>query len=655
MGILDEDVAAVRAASDIVGVISQYLQLRRVGRRWVGLCPFHPEHTPSFSVNAEENLYYCFGCQARGDVITFVREVEHLDFVAAVEWLAGRCGVTLRYTERNESEGRKKRARLVEIMGRAVDWYHQRLLSGGDAGPARRYLRERGLEGDVVRDYRIGWAPDGWDELCRALSLGENDARETGLGFRNARNRLQDSFRARVMFPIFDAQGEPVSLGGRILPGSDDPRNHGKYKNTPETGLYHKSKVLYGLDRAKGAIVSSDTAVVCEGYTDVIGFHRSGVPSAVATCGTALTDEHVKLLRRYARKLVLAFDADGAGQAAAERFYQWEREHDLEVAVADLPVGQDPADLARSDAPRLAAAVDGARPFLRFRLDRAFAAADLTSPEGRAKAAERALAIVAEHPVDLVRDQYLMEVAGRCRLEPERLRPTLDQLRSDEARRARAVASTTTQGPGRTGRSSAPRRSRPPDGAGDDDIPHPAETSQGGRMAGPNGSGARVPYGGHAQADARSANNVARHVDGPALEVLRHAVHSPDEVREWLHPELFADPLQREALQVLGEAASPAAAVAASPAPLADFLARLVVDEPRSEPFEAVRRQLTEIARSAVGDLRLAGAGVDDSAAALADLAFLGRCIDDLRNADTSVVAANRLLAWLRQRVGDGG
>lgn len=167
MGILDEDVAAVRAASDIVGVISQYLQLRRVGRRWVGLCPFHPENTPSFSVNDQEGLYYCFGCQARGDVITFVREVEHLDFVAAVEWLAGRCGVTLRYTERNESEGRKKRARLVEIMGRAVDWYHQRLLSGGDAGPARRYLRERGLDGDVVREYRIGWAPDGWDELDR--------------------------------------------------------------------------------------------------------------------------------------------------------------------------------------------------------------------------------------------------------------------------------------------------------------------------------------------------------------------------------------------------------------------------------------------------------------------------------------------------------
>ncbi|HEV7760625.1 MAG TPA: DNA primase, partial [Acidimicrobiales bacterium] len=393
MGILDEDVAAVRAASDIVGIVTQYQPLRKVGRRWTGLCPFHAERSPSFSVNAEEGLYYCFGCSARGDVITFVREVEHLDFVGAVEWLATKAGMVLHYTDASEGEGRKKRNRLVEIMGRAVGWYHERLLSGPDAGTARSYLRARGLTGDVVREYQIGWAPDAWDEACKALRLNEDDARDTGLGFRNSRSRMQDSFRARVMFPIFDAQGDPVSFGGRILPGHDDPKNHGKYKNTPETPLYHKSKILYGLDRAKTAIVAQDTAVVCEGYTDVIGFARSGVPLAVATCGTALTDEHVKLLRRYARRLVLAFDADGAGQAAAERFYQWERDHDLEVAVADLPVGQDPGDLAQSDPARLAAAVEGATPFLRFRLDRAFAAGDLTSPDGRAKVAERALAI----------------------------------------------------------------------------------------------------------------------------------------------------------------------------------------------------------------------------------------------------------------------
>ena len=173
MGILDEDVAAVRAASDIVGVISQYIQLRREGQRWKGLCPFHSEKTPSFSVNANEGVWYCFGCRASGDVITFVREVEHLGFPEAVEWLAARAGITLRYSDRNEGEGRKRRARLVEIMGRAMAWYHERLLSAPDAGAARRYLRERGLDGDVVREYQLGWAPDAWDALCRTLRLDE--------------------------------------------------------------------------------------------------------------------------------------------------------------------------------------------------------------------------------------------------------------------------------------------------------------------------------------------------------------------------------------------------------------------------------------------------------------------------------------------------
>jgi DNA primase len=421
VGILDEDIAAVRAASDIVGVITQYTPLKRVGRRWQGLCPFHAEKTPSFSVNAEEGLWFCFGCQARGDVITFVREIEHLDFAGAVEWLAGRAGYTLRYTDRQQGEGRKRRATLVDAMARAVDWYNERLLTADDAGTARSYLRSRGLTGDEVRAYRIGWAPDAWDELCAALKLPHDVLRDTGLGFVNRRNRLQDTFRARVLFPIFDAQGDPVAFGGRLLPGAEGA----KYKNTPETPLYSKSKVLYGLNWVKSAIVSADTAVVCEGYTDVIGMARAGVPTAIATCGTALTDEHVRLLRRYARRFVLAFDADGAGLAAADRFYEWEKAHDLEVAVAALPAGVDPGDLAQRDPSALAAAVDGAIPFLRFRVDRVLGAGDLTTAEGRARTAEAALAVIAEHPSELVRDQYVLDVAARCRLDADKLRERL--------------------------------------------------------------------------------------------------------------------------------------------------------------------------------------------------------------------------------------
>jgi DNA primase len=668
MGILDEDVAAVRAASDIVGIVTQYQPLRRVGRRWTGLCPFHAERTPSFSVNAEEGLYYCFGCSARGDVITFVREVEHLDFVGAVEWLATKAGMVLHYTDASEGEGRKKRNRLVGVMGRAVAWYHERLLTGRDAGAARSYLRARGLDGDIVREYQIGWAPDDWDAVCKALHLGADDARDTGLGFRNSLDKLQDSFRARVMFPIFDAQGDPVSFGGRILPGNDDPRNHGKYKNTPETPLYHKSKVLYGLDRAKTAIVAKDTAVVCEGYTDVIGFARSGVPLAVATCGTALTDEHVKLLRRYAKHLVLAFDADGAGQAAAERFYQWERDHDLEVAVADLPVGQDPGDLAQSDPDRLAAAIDGATPFLRFRLDRAFAAGDLATPEGRAKLTERALEIVAEHPVELVREQYLMDVASRARMDADRLRPQMDEIRRELQRRpAPTTGSGSGSGSGHGGGARSKGRNDAPapapagwdDGGGapwPDDAPWPSDTGDGWSGGAP--SGGRQGGFSPAASGVSAVRKNGYYAEGPALEVLRHAVHNSSEVVAWLRPELFNDPAHRGALTALGQTAGISAAIdqtdGAEPT-VADLLARLAVDEPTSEPFDAVRRLLTEVARAQLTGLRFGAATADDPTEALASSVFLVRCIEELRTRDASVGAGERLLAWLGQRAGDGG
>jgi DNA primase len=642
------------------------------------------EGTHNFTL--EDNILTgnCFGCSARGDVITFVREVEHLDFVGAVEWLATKAGMVLHYTDASEGEGRKKRNRLVEIMGRAVAWYHERLLSGPDAGTARSYLRARGLTGDVVREYQIGWAPDAWDEACKALRLTEDDARDTGLGFRNSRSRMQDSFRARVMFPIFDAQGDPVSFGGRILPGHDDPKNHGKYKNTPETPLYHKSKILYGLDRAKTAIVAQDTAVVCEGYTDVIGFARSGVPLAVATCGTALTDEHVKLLRRYARRLVLAFDADGAGQAAAERFYQWERDHDLEVAVADLPVGQDPGDLAQSDPARLAAAVSGATPFLRFRLDRAFAAGDLTSPDGRAKVTERALAILAEHPVGLVRDQYLMDLASRARMDADRLRPQLDEMRRELERRpppAPAKANANSNAPAKATAPAKPpaKAGGRPGPAGPDDVgvpgvgevantpwpdeaPWPVEPDDGwgpGPGAAPGrGASRSQPQGGSGRSSGSGGVSPGKngyYAEGPALEVLRHAVHNSSEVVAWLRPELFNDPAHRGALAALAQSSTAAEAVAAAESHVADLLARLVVDEPGSEPFDAVRRLLTEVARGELTGLKLGAATLDDPNDALADSAFLNHCIAELRTPNASVAAGERLLAWLGHRAGDGG
>ena len=413
MAISDDDIDRIRATASIVDVIGQHVQLRRTGRNWVGLCPFHGEKTPSFNVREETGRYKCFGCDASGDVFTFVQQIEHVDFIGSIEYLAAKLGIQLTYTSTGQSKDRARRQVLVEAMETAVEWYHQRLLTAPDARAARDYLRSRGIDGDTARKYRIGWAPDDWDALSTGSKIDEKSLETIGLAFRNRRQRMQDSLRARVVFPIMTDNGDPVAVGGRILPGSDDPA---KYKNSPETPIYTKSRILYGLNWAKAEIVRQNLAVVCEGYTDVIGFHRSGVATAVATCGTAFTEDHVKLLKRYARRVVLAFDADAAGQGAAERFYEWERKYEIEVSVAQLPGGKDPGDLALTNPESLPLAVERAIPFLAFRLNRVLADQPAQTPEQRARSAERALAVVNEHPNVNVRKLYAGEVAARLEL-----------------------------------------------------------------------------------------------------------------------------------------------------------------------------------------------------------------------------------------------
>jgi DNA primase len=413
VAIVEEDLEQLRATVSISDVVQQHIALRRVGRNWVGLCPFHAERSPSFNVREETGRYKCFGCGAAGDVFTFVQEIEHVDFVTAVEQLAAKVGIQLRYTTGGESKDRQRRAQLIEAMGKAVEWYHQRLLTADDARAARDYLRKRGLAGDVARQFKLGWAPDDWDAMSRDVGLPADALRDTGLAFTNKSGRLQDSFRGRVMFPILSEKGEPVAFGGRILPGSTDPA---KYKNSAETFIYAKSKTLYGLHGAKGDIVAADQVIVCEGYTDVIGFHRAGVKRAVATCGTALTEEHVRMLKRFASRVVLAFDADAAGQGAAEKFYEWEQKYQVQVSVAAFPKGQDPGELSLSNPEALAAAVDTALPFLGFRLQRVMTGRPLNSPEDRARLAEQAMAVVNEHPDTNVRKLYAGQVASHTGL-----------------------------------------------------------------------------------------------------------------------------------------------------------------------------------------------------------------------------------------------
>ncbi|MEI8001492.1 MAG: DNA primase, partial [Actinomycetes bacterium] len=328
MGILDEDVVRVRETTDAVALIGEHLALKRVGSRYRGLCPFHQEKTPSFYVNPELGVYKCFGCTASGDVITFVREIEHLDFVEAVERLATKAGIQLRYDDQRTTVNRSRNTRLAEVVGLAVDEYHRLLIESPDAGPARKYLRGRGFDGDAVRRFKLGWSPDDWDPLSRALQkagVKRDDLVDAGLAFVNRANKLQDQFRGRLMFPIFDGRGEPAGFGGRAI-GDQQP----KYKNSAENPLYHKSRILYGLHWAKAEIVARGEVIVCEGYTDVMAFALAGLPNVVATCGTALTDDHVKALKNLARRVVLAYDADAAGQGAAERWFAWEAEYEIE-------------------------------------------------------------------------------------------------------------------------------------------------------------------------------------------------------------------------------------------------------------------------------------------------------------------------------------
>jgi DNA primase len=539
VGIVAEDVERVRAATDMVAVISEHVALRRVGRRWVGLCPFHAEKTGSFSVNSELGLYYCFGCQARGDAITFLRETEHLDFASAVEVLAGRVGIQLHYDGQEASrQGGKRAAELGKALEQAVEWYHELLLRAPEGAPARAYLRGRGYDSETVKHFRLGWAPAGWDTLVREGGINEDMAVGAGLAFRNQAGRLNDSFRARVLFPIFDVAGRPVGLGGRVLPGSPGP----KYKNTQATLLYDKSKVLYGLNWAKGAIVERGQVVVCEGYTDVIGLHRAGITEAVATCGTALAEGHVRLLTGFSRRVVLAYDADAAGRGAAEHFYEWEQRFQADISVVALAPGMDPADLAKEDPERLRQAVKEAIPYLGFRLERLFAGADLRNPEGRARAAEAALRLISEHPDELVRDQYLMQVSDRCRLSP-------DQLRGLQRRGARGPEAGPPVAP------SVARARRPP-------------------------------------------------VPRPELEALRLVVHHPNEVAGRIDISLFSSDLAREAFNELATAMTLPDAIEAAAPPVADLLAQLAVEDTVEDAGDVLRRLVEQAAARALEDLR---------------------------------------------------
>jgi DNA primase len=645
VGIVAEDIERLRDSADIVAVVSEHVALRRVGLRYQGLCPFHDERTPSFTVVPDKRFYHCFGCQAHGSAIDFVMNVMKVDFVTACEHLASRSGITLRHDSEVTTRDRERKARLRAAMAKAVDWYHERLLSSPDAGPARSYLRSRGYGADLVRQFRIGWAPGGWDTLVRALNIPSEVARDTGLGFVNRVGKLNDFFQSRVLFPIFDANGEPIAFGGRKLPGAEGP----KYKNSSETALYSKSKVLYGLNWAKGDIVAKGEVVVCEGYTDTIAFHQAGIPRAVATCGTALTEDHVRILKNYGRRIVLAYDADGAGQNAAARFYEWERRFELDLAVVALPEGADPADLARTDPEALRAAVGAARPYLAFRLDRLWAASTLTTAEGRGRAFEAAAAMIGEHPSPFVREDYLRQAADRCRVSEDGMQRALVDARSPAARPSDRPATTR-------------RRGEP------DDVPPPddrhAPPDPDGRVGTAGGRGGPGPRGGFEPARRTAPGSRGARATSPRMlaaaardrarveqAALCWLIHQPEAVATWMDPALFAEGRCArvcEALLVHGDLLPAMDALAEQGDPEAEqLLSGLAATEAPGEAVDAVALLVRRAVVRVIDDLVATLPEGPEGAGALAAVGMLKQHMACLDEPETREASLHALVPWM--------
>jgi DNA primase len=352
--IKETSVEDVKAAADMVAVVSARTQLRKTGPRYMGRCPFHEERTPSFSVNAVEKFYYCFGCGAKGDLITFVRETEQLDFAGAIEWLADRFNVQIEYEETTPQQdaSRRRRERLFEVLDAAASFYERYLWDSQAGSLARDYLAGRGLAEDVCREYRLGLALGGSTLVRKAVERGFTREELAAAGLVNRRGN--DYFSGRLLFPLADARGRVLGFQARKL-REDDPLR-AKYVNSPEGELFRKGDLLYGLDRARAAMAKQERAVVVEGNTDVLALRQAGIEPVVASMGTALTERQLRELSRLTTRLWLCFDGDAAGEAATLRGMELAAAQGLEVHVVALPAGFDPADLANGFEQRLGSA-----------------------------------------------------------------------------------------------------------------------------------------------------------------------------------------------------------------------------------------------------------------------------------------------------------
>jgi len=428
MGAVDE----VKQKIDIVEVIGRDITLVKAGRTFKGLCPFHGEKNPSFYVYPEQQSWHCFGCNNGGDVFSFIMKKQNIDFGEALRQLAQKAGVVVptRFEPGMESE---EKQRLYQINQATAQYFHNLLLNSPAGKKAQAYINKRGFNEETVKNFQLGYSPDSWEALKNYLTERDYTEKEmitAGLVIEPEGKKPHDRFRNKLMFPILDIRGQITGFGGRAL---DDSMP--KYTNSPQTPLFDKSGTLYGINLAKDAIREQDTAVIVEGYMDVITAHQNGFNNAVASMGTAVTEKQVGILKRLTRNMALALDADAAGEEATLRTVGYENTLDAEIRVIILPKGKDPDDVIKDDIENWRKLVAAAVPIVDYTFDMATAGLDLNTAKGKASARDRLLPIIGEIKDNVRRAHYLQKLAGLLRVSERDLEADLARIRPKQVRR----------------------------------------------------------------------------------------------------------------------------------------------------------------------------------------------------------------------------
>lgn len=430
------DTQAIKDRLDIVQIIGEYVALKKAGANWKANCPFHHEKSPSFMVHPEKQIWHCFGCGKGGDVFSFVQEIEGLDFVESLKLLAARAGVEVNL-ERNEVNA-SQRNRLLEINSAAANFFHRFLLEMPASENAKKYLEDRGLKKQTILDWQIGFIPDQWDLLTKYLvkkGFNLGDLVLSGLTIRRegadekTGNGFYDRFRGRIMFPISDTHANVVGFTGRVLVETE--KSGGKYVNTPETLLYEKSRILYGIHRAKTEIKAKDQAILVEGQMDVIACHQAGLTNVVAASGTALTIEQVKLLKRYSNHIAMAFDADAAGLKAGQRGIEVALEQGMEIKVIQIPpgAGKDADECLKKNPKVWFDAVNNARSVMDWYFSINLNGVNKKDFAAKQKAANSLLSEIARIPNGVERDEWLKRLSDELIIEPSVLRDELKKIK----------------------------------------------------------------------------------------------------------------------------------------------------------------------------------------------------------------------------------